>query len=270
MHKKALGISFIDASIDEVLEQAITDGGLVVAPAGPTLAVDLCQNAFYRQSLMEADIVVADSGAMVLLWKMFMKSDPPTRISGLKLLQGLLAHKEMNRAGATFWVHPTPDHQSKNSDWLRSQGIEVGPEDSYVAPIYPKDEIEDHKLLALLKERRPEAVVLCIGGGTQERLGLWIRDQFHAAGERCPAIFCIGAAIGFLTGTQVRIPSWADRPYLGWFFRCLSDPARFVPRYCSALHLAYLIARYGEQLPPLKPREEAPKQPRMDNRVTAK
>ena len=39
------------------------------------------------------------------------------------------------------------------------------------------------------------------------------------AGWPAPAIHCIGAALGFLTGDQVRIPHWADQWILGWLFR---------------------------------------------------
>jgi UDP-N-acetyl-D-mannosaminuronic acid transferase (WecB/TagA/CpsF family) len=65
-----------------------------------------------------------------------------------------------------------------------------------------------------------------------------------------PAIHCIGAAIAFLSGDQVRIPLWVDRLYLGWLLRCLSQPRRYVPRYWSARKLVKLMLRYGETLPP--------------------
>jgi hypothetical protein len=61
-----------------------------------------------------------------------------------------------------------------------------------------------------------------------------------------PAIHCIGAAIAFLSGDQVRIPSWADKLYLGWLCRCLSSPRRFIPRYPSAPQPIPLIWRYGD------------------------
>jgi UDP-N-acetyl-D-mannosaminuronic acid transferase (WecB/TagA/CpsF family) len=64
-----------------------------------------------------------------------------------------------------------------------------------------------------------------------------------------PAIHCIGAAIAFLSGDQVHIPEWADRFYLGWLFRCMSSPRRYVPRYFSAPQLVPLLWRYRDQLP---------------------
>jgi UDP-N-acetyl-D-mannosaminuronic acid transferase (WecB/TagA/CpsF family) len=84
-----------------------------------------------------------------------------------------------------------------------------------------------------------------LGGGTQERLGLYLRSELDCK----PSIHCIGAAIAFLSGDQVQIPRWADRMYLGWLFRCLSDPRRYMPRYWDARKLFSLMVRYGSSLP---------------------
>jgi UDP-N-acetyl-D-mannosaminuronic acid transferase (WecB/TagA/CpsF family) len=89
-----------------------------------------------------------------------------------------------------------------------------------------------------------------IGGGTQERLGLYLKRNL----QPLPAIHCIGAAIAFLSGDQVRIPLWADRLYLGWLFRCLSEPGRYVPRYWSARKLIGIMLRYREQMPVMRER----------------
>jgi len=105
--------------------------------------------------------------------------------------------------------------------------------------------IEDPDLIEKLHRLRPRHVVITVGGGTQERLGFYIKRQL----DYLPAIHCIGAAIAFLSGDQVRIPRWADRLYLGWLCRCLSSPRRYIPRYWSASPLAPLLWRFREQLP---------------------
>jgi len=64
-----------------------------------------------------------------------------------------------------------------------------------------------------------------------------------------PAIHCIGAAIAFLSGDQVHIPVWADSFYLGWLFRSISEPTRYIPRYWDARKLLPLMARYRDRLP---------------------
>jgi UDP-N-acetyl-D-mannosaminuronic acid transferase (WecB/TagA/CpsF family) len=89
--------------------------------------------------------------------------------------------------------------------------------------------VEDKELIERLQALRPKHVVITVGGGTQERLGLYLKRNL----DYLPAIHCIGAAIAFLSGDQVRIPEWADRFYPGWLFRCMSSPRRYVPRYFS-------------------------------------
>ena len=79
----------------------------------------------------------------------------------------------------------------------------------------------------------------------QERLGLFLQEKL----DYQPGIHCIGAAIGFLTGDQVRIPMWADAWKLGWVFRCFAAPRLFIPRYLKALKLIPLLIKYGERSP---------------------
>ena len=78
-------------------------------------------------------------------------------------------------------------------------------------------------------------------------LGLYLKRNLSYE----PGIHCIGAAIAFLSGDQVRIPLWADRLGLGWLVRCIRQPRIFVPRCLRAFKLAYLVVRYDEKAPPL-------------------
>ncbi|MGA7080660.1 MAG: WecB/TagA/CpsF family glycosyltransferase [Terriglobales bacterium] len=127
-------------------------------------------------------------------------------------------------------------------------------EDTYVAPMYGDplygdrmhgDPVADKTLLDHLRNRRPRHVMVTLGGGTQERLGLYLKMNL----DYRPAIHCIGAAIAFLSGNQVRIPVWADQAYLGWLFRCISNPFSYVPRYWRARKLVSLLLKYRERLP---------------------
>jgi hypothetical protein len=188
--------------------------------------------------------VITDSGFLVLLWNV-MTRDNISRVSGLKYLKLLLSRPEFKTAGTSLWVMPSAEALERNRSWLESNGYPVRKEDCYAAPRYGRGAISDERLLALVEERRPRHIVVCVGGGTQEKLGLYLKQQCQGR----PAIHCIGAAIGFLTGDQVHIPEWADRKVLGWFFRCVSNPRRFVPRYARALELPFILWRYGSRMP---------------------
>jgi UDP-N-acetyl-D-mannosaminuronic acid transferase (WecB/TagA/CpsF family) len=245
-YRKILGINFFTGDASSAVELG-SRGGLVLAPAAPALC-ELGRDQAYRQALQQADLVITDSGFLVLLWNT-MTRDQIERVSGLKYLRVLLSRAEFKEPGASFWVMPTDAARDLNLAWLQANGCRLRAEDCYVAPQYGAGPILDERLLELINQRRPRHVLVCVGGGVQEKLGLYLKKGCAAQ----PAIHCIGAAIGFLTGDQVRIPDWADQKILGWFFRCFSDPRRFVPRYLRALELPFILLRYRSQAPAARP-----------------
>jgi UDP-N-acetyl-D-mannosaminuronic acid transferase (WecB/TagA/CpsF family) len=239
--RRILGVRFFVGGPKEAIDM-LRPGGLLVVPAAPALK-NLPDDQGYREALLAADLVIADSSLMVMVWN-FVQRDSIRRLSGLEYLSELLKIPEIKEAGNCFWIMPGPKSAARNLAWLDGRGVEVLPEDVYSAPHYGSV-IDDKILLQRIRERKPAHIVVTIGGGTQERLGLYLKRNL----EWLPAIHCIGAAIAFLSGDQVRIPMWADRFYLGWLFRCVSQPLRYVPRYWSARKLIALLLRYRDGLP---------------------
>ena len=237
-----LGLKFFTGSAEEAVDR-MNAGGLLVVPAAPALK-DLPSNLSYREALLDADLTITDSAFMVLIWNVLQR-DRIRRVSGLAYLRELLRRQDIRQSGA-FWIMAGPKSATQNADWLRANGIAVAAEDIYIAPLYAET-IDDRILLDFLRQRRPRHIVLTLGGGTQEQLGSYIKNNLDFR----PAIHCIGAAIAFLSGDQVRIPNWADRACLGWLFRCLAEPRRYVSRYWSARKLLTLMMRYRSDLPPL-------------------
>jgi N-acetylglucosaminyldiphosphoundecaprenol N-acetyl-beta-D-mannosaminyltransferase len=240
--EQILGIRFFVGSDQAAIDEISRDGGLLVAPAAPALK-NLAHNKQYRDALLGADFAIADSTLMVVLWNL-IQGDGIPKLSGIMYLRALIERAEFRRPGASFWVMPTPRSANRNVAWLRGKGIPVADEDIYLAPMYGQT-IEDLELLRRVEQRRPHHVVLGLGGGTQERLGLYLKQNL---GYR-PAIHCIGAAIAILSGDQVRIPVWAEDLGLAWLWRCLSNPKRYVPRYWDARHLVPLMLSYRDRLP---------------------
>ena len=239
--RQILGVKFFVGGAQRAID-LLARGGLLVVPAAPALK-NLSIDSAYREALLRADLAIADSSLMVMLWNLIQK-DNVRRLSGLEYLAELLTRSDVREPGGTFWIMASEASASTNLAWLRHHGIEALPEDVYLAPIY-RDKIEDEALLQTIRERRPRHIIVTLGGGTQEKLGLYLKQNLQPV----PAIHCIGAAIAFLSGDQVHIPMWADRFYLGWLFRCLSEPRRYVPRYWSARTLISLMLRYRDQLP---------------------
>lgn len=241
---RILGIDFFQGTAAEAVEQMSRRGGLLVVPAAPALK-DMDRSAAYRNALLGADMAITDSAFMVLIWNRIAKP-AITRLSGLEYLRELLSQPAARQPGNTVWVMASPVSAERNLQWLRESGIEVPAECVYMAPLYGA-EIEDAALLETLERLRPAHMVVTVGGGTQERLGLYLKQRLSYR----PAIHCIGAAIAFLSGDQVYIPVWADKLYLGWLFRSLSEPKRYVPRYWDARKLMTLMLRWRDRLPDL-------------------
>lgn len=239
--RQILGIRFFVGEAQQAVDR-MRSGGLLVVPAAPALK-NLPEDAGYREALLEANLVITDSALMVMVWN-FMQRDDIRRLSGLEYLVQLLLHSDSREPRRSFWIMASPESAATNLAWLRQKHMDVPPEDVYIAPMYGSI-IEDEILLNRLRDRRPNDIFVTIGGGTQEKLGLYLKRNL----EPFSAIHCIGAAIAFLSGDQVQIPMWADRFYLGWLFRCLSEPKRYPPRYWAARKLIGLIPRYRGRLP---------------------
>jgi UDP-N-acetyl-D-mannosaminuronic acid transferase (WecB/TagA/CpsF family) len=214
-----LGIDFFQGSA-EVAVKIMQRGGLLVVPAAPALK-DLETNAGYREALVNADMAITDSAFMVLIWNR-LQGDNISRLSGLEYLRELLLQDEFKVPGSSVWIMASPISAIRNLEWLESQGIVLPDECVYMAPMYGA-EISDPELLELLYIKRNLSYL--------------------------PAIHCIGAAIAFLSGDQVRIPVWADKFYVGWLFRTVSEPRRYLPRYWEARKLYDLMRRYRDRLP---------------------
>lgn len=237
-----LGINFFVGTAAEAV-QRMRGGGLLVVPAAPALK-DLGTKASYREALMNADMAIADSAYMVMVWN-WLQHDSVRRLSGLEYMRELLEQPDVREPGNALWIMASSQSAGLNLAWLQRQGIEVPDDCVYLAPLYANEEIVDAALVERIERLRPQHVILTVGGGTQERVGLYLKRNL----SYLPAIHCIGAAIAFLSGDQVRIPEWADRTYLGWLFRSVSEPGRYVPRYWNARKLLYLLVRYRERLP---------------------
>ena len=238
---KILGVDFFLGTAQQAVDR-MGGGGLLVVPAAPAFK-EVETNASYREALLSADMAIADSAFMVLSWN-YLQKDSISRLSGLEYLRELLSRDGVRRAGGCVWIMATDESAKRNLAWLASKDIRVPAECVYVSPMYSR-QVVDKQLVELIERLHPQHVIVTIGGGTQERLGLYLKHNL----SYLPAIHCIGAAISFLSGDQVNIPVWADKLYLGWLFRTIAEPRRHLPRYWKARKLFTLIQRYRDHVP---------------------
>jgi len=240
--RQILGIQFFNGDVDEAIASLEQRGGFLIAPSGTCFA-RLREDEMYRHAVLAADLAIADSGLMVVMWRLLQRQNVQ-RISGFKYLRHLLRKLKGEGNKEVFWILSTEGAQQKLLDWSRREAFSINSENCYVAPRYGWD-VEDRDLLARIEQQRLTDVIIAVGSGAQEKLGYYLRENLSYR----PAIHCIGAALGFITGDQAAIPNWADRLYLGWLWRLVAQPNIFIPRLSRAVELPWLIWKYGEKMP---------------------
>ncbi|RYD37538.1 MAG: glycosyltransferase [Verrucomicrobiaceae bacterium] len=234
--KYFLGIRFWNDKTESLLVSADKTGGLFTVPSAPSLGA-MDNDFFLARAYRASDWAVVDGGYVALILR-FCLGQSIRRISGLQLLQRLIGlghnHPVPMEDRKILWVVPNANEQDSICNYLSQGNFELGKQHFYEAPLYKSDaEFSDQKLLAEIKIINPDWIIICIGGGRQEKLGYFIRQHFEQF-VRKPVILCTGGAISFLTGTQASIPTWTDRLYLGWLMRIFSNPRLFGARYLDA------------------------------------
>jgi len=68
---------------------------------------------------------------------------------------------------------------------------------------------------------------LALGSPQQEVVAQCLMERGTARG----LTLCVGAALNFVTGAEVRAPRWVQRIALEWLYRLLQDPRRLARRY---------------------------------------
>ena len=138
-----------------------------------------------------------------------------------------------------FLIDPNRKESLLNKEYLNRIGVPISSEYQYIAPYYGGNKINDKDLIDKLNtlQEKPEFILVNLGGGIQEPLGLYIKDNITYR----TAIICTGAAIAFQTGSQAKIPDWVDAIYLGWFARIIQNPTLFFMRFLKAFRLVYVF-----------------------------
>jgi N-acetylglucosaminyldiphosphoundecaprenol N-acetyl-beta-D-mannosaminyltransferase len=246
--ERILGVSFFNGTAPAAVEDFLQAGGVLVAPASPAL-INLKYDSDYRRALQTADVVLPDSTLLAILWRI-ASGRRLRKISGLSYLKSLLGHDRFRAGANAFWLVSSETARENAIRWLRENGLQADPQNFYVHAAAA--EAERYELLTRIESRRPLDVIIAMGSGKQEKLGIYLREYLV---DR-PNIHCIGAALGFLTGEEDPIPDWAERHGLGWFWRLLSQPRMLLPRLGIACALAGMVFKYRSEMPPLRDRWE--------------
>ena len=220
---------------DKNFKKIIKKKGLFLFPSGPGLS-SIEKEIPYLKALKNADYNFFDSGYFVLLLKYFKKIDV-NKFSGYLFIKLFLEYIKKNNNKKLFLVDPNIRLSVSNTKLFNKLGVSKKNINNYIAPHYDSKLISDKKLLNIVKNIKPDYILLNIGGGTQEILGLYLKDNINF---KC-TIMCTGAAISFFTGDQAPINVFFDKIYLGWLIRIIFNPIVFLPRYLKTLKLINIV-----------------------------
>jgi N-acetylglucosaminyldiphosphoundecaprenol N-acetyl-beta-D-mannosaminyltransferase len=91
---------------------------------------------------------------------------------------------------------------------------------------FENDPVESGAVLQLLREAKPDLVVMALGCPKQELL---MHRWKH---ELAPAVAIgAGATLDFIAGNVARSPAWMSRAGLEWLYRLAHEPRRLAYRY---------------------------------------
>tara|TARA_B100000963_G_scaffold209733_1_gene182668 strand:- start:349 stop:1089 length:741 start_codon:yes stop_codon:yes gene_type:complete len=231
---KIFDINFHDICLNLLSDKLDRGAGLMTFPAAPAL-INIYKDKLYFEAIKNSDLVLFDSGYLCLLLK-FFKDIHVKKLSGLKFLKFFFNTVKKNKK-KIFLINPSIIDNEINKYYLKSIGIKSYK--GYIAPKYSKN-VKDKKLIKVINKVKPKYILINIGGGTQEKLGYYIKKKINFNSS----IICTGAAIAFLTGRQAKIPNFIDKLYLGWFFRILFSPKLYFMRYYNSFKLIKMILSY--------------------------
>lgn len=250
-----LGIRFWNDQTERLLQELDRTGGMLAVPSAPSLG-QASDDGMLMTAYQNSDWCVMDGAYVAMTLRMLGRRI--RRISGHQLIEKLTT-TEFSRAvpleqRSILWVVPNEEEETRIQRYLFSQGFCETKLAYYRAPFYRSDEeFNDSALLAKVAEVKPDWIVICLGGGRQEKLAFHLRKTGNTPRvsstsmerSRGSVILCTGAAIAFFTGGQAQIPRWADRAYLGWLYRIIEKPGAFLPRYAKAAwHFPYALMRH--------------------------
>ena len=221
------GIKFYNYNFAKIFT-IIDEGGYLVAPAASALT-SISSNKTYHESLIQSDVAILDSGFFCVLLRIF-KGKKVTKYSGYLFLKNFLS-LNFSKEIKFLSIDPSQEDSKVNASYLNSNNITNLK--NYVAPNYTSKNIIDNNLLEEIKRFQPRYIIINLGGGIQESLALYIKNNI----KQKISILCTGAAIAFLTKRQAPINDIIDKFYLGWLARILFNPKNALKRTLRSLYL---------------------------------
>lgn len=225
----SINISSLPDAVSSIVAAAQGGENFSVCTLNLDHVVQLQQKPDFRAAYRRARFVTADGFPIVVLSRLL--GTPITRTTGADLVEPLCEAAGLK--GLPIYLLGSNDETlEKASAELRKRyaGLEVA---GTFAPGRNFEAFSAEADLAIAKIRASGAKLcfLALGAPKQELFASRCIDELDGTG-----CLCIGAALDFIAGSQIRAPVMSQKAGLEWAWRMLREPRRLAPRYarCAA------------------------------------
>ncbi|GGU06972.1 WecB/TagA/CpsF family glycosyltransferase [Nocardioides albus] len=222
---------------------------LLVAVVNAAKIAKLTTDTLLRESLLEADVTLAD-GQSVVWASRILRQPLPERVAGIDLFEGLLDLAHRKHLGVyLLGARPEVLAQLERAVAERWPGLELsGTRDGYFTDAQSAD------VAAEIREAQPDMLFL---GITTPKKEIFLGTYADELGV--PVMHGVGGSFDVLAGVTRRAPRGWQRLGMEWAYRVLQEPRRLWRRYLVT-NLAFLALLTKELVRPrpLYPRSAEP------------
>jgi exopolysaccharide biosynthesis WecB/TagA/CpsF family protein len=210
-----------EKELGQLLLRLISPKRAVVVSFLNAHAVNLAANdVAFADALHASDYLLRDGSGVKIACHLFHIA-PGANLNGTDLIPELLARFKGRRI---LVIGAEPQWFARAMEVLKMRGLDAG-ELTGLDGFRPEQDY-----LELVRDKRPELVVLGLGMPRQERLALKIREVMSSAHAPC-TIVSGGAIIDFIAGKFPRAPFWIRKTGFEWAYRLGQEPSRLAKRY---------------------------------------
>lgn len=195
-----------------------------------------------QESYANASLILTDG--MPLVWaSKFFGTPIKEKISGSDLFP-LLCQRSVEKNYSMFFLGAKNGVAEKAAENLRKTYPGLNVVGCYAPPFgFERDPAEMSKIHDLLKNSKPDILILALGCPKQE---IFAFEQREVLGV--PVSLGLGASLDFAAGNVKRAPRWMANAGLEWLFRLIQEPRRMFKRYIlEDMMFIKLLWKYRKQ-----------------------
>lgn len=194
---------------------------LLIGVVNVAKLVNARKNAELKDSLEEADFIVADG--LPVVWLSRLCGKPlPERVAGIDIMTELLKLADKKNYGVYF-LGAKSEVVIRVVEWTTENfpGVRIsGYQDGYFRPE------QENKVAEQIRESRADILFVAI---TPPKKEIFLRK--YSEMMEVPVCHGVGGSFDVVAGKTKRAPKWMQKCALEWLYRVIQEPKRMWKRY---------------------------------------